>query len=410
MADWYVGPSRLSGEVTPPPSKSLLHRVLVLAALARGSAQGLEAAAGIPSGISEDIDTTLDCLKKLLAPEPSVRLDCGESGSTLRFLIPVAAALGKTVTFTGRGRLPQRPLNEYRAILQGQGVSLEFHTRQSLPLTVSGQMRGGIFQVPGDVSSQYITGLLLSLPLLGQDSEIRLTTALESAPYVDLTLQAMGQFGLSVQTMPDTQGNPVGWRVPGGQRCAMPREGIAVEADYSQAAFWLAAQYMGQDIAVSGLAQNSLQGDRAMIPLLKRLQEKPAARELLIDASQCPDLVPILAVAAAYTPGRTVIGNAARLALKESNRLTATAGVLRDIGVAALATRDAVIVDGGQGVSGGVSHAHGDHRIAMALAVAALGSQKGVTISGADAVAKSYPRFFEELIRLGGDAHAVNVG
>lgn len=410
MADLRIAPSRLSGAVTPPPSKSLLHRALILAALSANSGEGLEGASGVRRGISEDIDTTLDCLKKLLSPVPSVHLNCGESGSTLRFLIPVAAALGKTATFTGRGRLPQRPLDEYAAILDGHGAQLIFHGQDSLPLTISGRLSGGGFDVPGNVSSQYITGLLLALPLLRQDSEIHLTTALESAPYVDLTLQMLRSFGATVTPLTHGDGSPSGWQVPGNQQYRLPDAGIPMEADYSQAAFWLVAQFMGQGIEVEGLDANSLQGDRAIVGLLKQLKGKSAQEELFIDASQCPDLVPVLAVAAANAPGRTVIGNAARLALKESNRLTATAGVLQDIGLDAVATEDAVVVNGGKPIAGGASYAHGDHRIAMALAIAALGSQNGVSIAGADAVNKSYPHFFEELKRLGGDVHAIQLG
>lgn len=407
MVKRYVGPSKLSGRVTPPPSKSLLHRVLICAALSEKSTLDIGERTGITPGISEDIDTTMDCLSRLMQPLPTVQLNCAESGSTLRFLIPIAAALGKTAVFTGRGRLPKRPLDEYVSIFGGKGVALNFHTLDSLPMTVSGQLKAGVFQVPGNVSSQYITGLLMALPLLDQDSEIHLTTPLESAPYVDLTMQVMQRFGVIVHPIYKDGQQPAGWKVQGRQQYVLPPNMDILEADYSQAAFWLTAQYMGHPIEVCGLSADSLQGDRAIVRLLHQLKQKQPHQELRIDASQCPDLVPILAVAAAYAPGRTVIGNAARLALKESNRLTATADVLTAIGAHVQATADAVVIQGTQQIIGGKSHAHGDHRIAMALAIAALGSQNGVTIEGSDAVNKSYPDFFEELIRLGGDVRVV---
>jgi 3-phosphoshikimate 1-carboxyvinyltransferase len=332
MADRLIRPGILRGQLTPPPSKSDAHRALICAALA-GEPNRVH---GLGSHPSEDIMTTRRCLQQLEeAIEayrtgakrrlPPLTLDCRESGTTVRLLIPLAAALGVEVTFQGTGRLPQRPLQEYRDIFAGHHVTLEFPGSGSLPLVVRGQLTPGLFQVPGHVSSQYLSGLLLSLPLLPGDSEIVLTTPLESAPYVAMTRHTLGEFGVVTEETPD------GFRVAGGQTF-LPVDYI-VEKDFSQAAFWLVANYFGSEIKLVGLPEHTAQGDRMILPILADLARKRAVNQpFIIDAAQIPDLVPVLAVAASLTPGETRIIHAGRLRLKESDRLAATAEALTAIG------------------------------------------------------------------------------
>ncbi|NMB00347.1 MAG: 3-phosphoshikimate 1-carboxyvinyltransferase [Firmicutes bacterium] len=404
--DVFVGPSHLIGKVTPPPSKSVAHRALILTALAEGL-PGMAQVKGFDVAISNDLQATVDCLGVLLGTGDVVELQCGESGSTLRFLIPVAAALGKTTVFRGEGRLAERPLREYAEILVQGGVQLRFSGRLNLPVTVSGQLRSGEFHVPGHISSQYITGLLLALPLLAGDSSILLTTPLESAPYVQLTEDILAQFGVNVKTLRDAAGNHLGWSVPGNQRYRVPAGGIMVEPDFSQAAFWLVAAFLGHSIEVEGLDPESRQGDRAILSVLRQLDQVSSEVQLTIDAKHIPDLVPILAVAACQRAGRTVVQNAGRLRYKESDRLSTTTQVLKGIGAKIMETEDSLIIEGGQKLSGGQANSFNDHRIAMSLAIAALNSERGVRIHGAEAVNKSYPQFFQELKRLGGDVRGI---
>lgn len=410
MGDVFVGPSELTGKVTPPPSKSIAHRALILAALAQGDAAGM-AAVRIQQP-SQDIQATIDCLRALLAPgEGPSQLYCSESGSTLRFLVPVAAALGKEAVFTGAGRLSQRPLQEYCDILKDSGITLDsVRPGHSLPLKVQGKLRSGRYYVPGHISSQYITGLLLALPLLAGESTLQLTSPLQSAPYVDITLSLLAQFGVETVTLHSSSGGVTGWHVPGNQQYTIPQTGVDIEADYSQAAFWLVAQFMGQPLVVCGLNPDSLQGDRAIIPFLVQLSAAKGTEAVTMDVGHTPDLAPALAVAACFTPGHTVITNAGRLRFKESDRLQAIAQGLSAIGADIRTQGDCLIIAGGKPLVGGEASSHNDHRIAMALAIAALGTQRGVRILGASAIAKSYPNFYKELIRLGGNVHDLNLG
>lgn len=404
MADVTLRPGRLTGQVTPPPSKSDAHRALIAA----GLAGDVSVVTGLPDIESEDIQATRRCLSALAAGES--RLDCGESGTTLRLIIPIAAALGagaaSPVVFTGAGRLPQRPLGEYQDIFAGHGVSLTFPPDASLPLMLSGRLQGGEFRVPGHISSQYISGLLFALPLLDDDSLIRLTSPLESAPYVDMTLRTLQTFGVSAETVRDSEGSPVAFKVPGRQRYIPAL--YAVEKDYSQAAFWLTAAYAGSGLEVTGLDAGSAQGDKAIISLLDDFRAKRPS--YTIDASQIPDLVPILAVAAALTPAETRIVKAGRLRIKESDRLAATEDALGAIGADIHQDGDDLVIRGGVPLIGGEADSWADHRIAMALAVAALSTRDGVLLHRAEAVRKSYPDFFREFRRLGGDVDGFDLG
>lgn len=401
MARLLIGPGRLRGSVTPPASKSIGHRVLIAVSLAAMDSGDLGAVQGIGPESGDDLAATFNCLEALFSTaEGPCELNCRESGSTLRFLIPVAAALGKEAVFVGSRRLSERPLAEYAAILAKKGLTLEFPRQGGLPLKISGALQSGRYYVPGAVSSQYVTGLLLALPLLRGDSVICLTSPLESAPYVELTEGVLEQFGIAVKRISTQDGRAIGWQVPGEQSYQMPVGAIDVEADYSQAAFWLVAAHLGHSVRVVGLNPASLQGDRAIIALLDLLGA--SEDEVEIEVSQIPDLVPPLAVAAALRPGRTVFTGAGRLRLKESDRLEALACGLGRLGAAIEAERERLIVVGGRPLPGGAVNSCNDHRIAMALAIAALHTERGAVLEGAAAVNKSYPNFFAELRRLGG--------
>ncbi len=408
MADVFIHPGRLQGVIEPPPAKSDAHRALIAAGLA-GSAKQVS---GLPQILSDDLQATQRCLRALFDGQP--QLDCGESGTTLRLLVPVAAALGpgrraERLCFIGRGRLPQRPLDEYRSILGDAGVELQFPAAGSLPLYLQGHMRPGTFRVPGHVSSQYISGLLMALPLLPGPSRIILTTPLESAPYVAMTLRTLASFGITVDILPD------GYQVPGGQHYCPAA--YHIEKDYSQAAFWLTAAYAGSTLEIAGLPADTAQGDRVVVGLLDDFRRR--REEYQIDAAQIPDLVPILAAAAALTSAITRITHAGRLRLKESDRLAATRQALYDIGADVEEDGDGLVIRGGtfsrrgcrEGrLPGGTADSYADHRIAMTLAVAALSTEHGVLLRRAEAVRKSYPTFFQDFQRLGGVVDELDLG
>ena len=418
-----VHPGKLAGAVRAPASKSAAHRALIAAALSDGLTT-LHI-----TRLNDDIEATIDALMALgalidhdplkgrLIVRPvegapglpralsglagkaaahadyarEIELDCGESGSTLRFLLPVAAALGAKARFVGRGRLPQRPNQALADALRQHGAAIDSDV---LPMNVMGSLSGGLWTLPGDVSSQYVTGLMFALPLLQEDSEIRLTTPLQSASYVDMTLGTLRDFGISVF--------PTGalWRIPGNQAYHSPGD-VFVEGDWSAAAFWLAANAMGCEIDVTGLSRRTAQGDSAVEALLGRPE---------IDATNVPDLVPALAAAAATLPRRTVITGAARLRLKESDRLKAVADMLAALGGTVEITGDGLVIDGGAPLHGGTVDGVNDHRIVMAAAVLATRADGPVTIRDAQAVSKSYPDFFKHFAALGGKCDVEPVG
>lgn len=404
-------PGAVKGVGQIPPSKSAAHRAMIAAALAGGGrVEGL--------AWSEDIAATLDGLKALgaelieqdgarvvcpvsVADAPTV--DCRESGSTLRFLLPLFGAKSIPATITGQGRLPKRPLGVYADCLPAHGMTL---SDSHLPLTLSGQLQAGEYRLPGDVSSQFLTGLLFALPLCEGDSTLLLTTPLESAGYVDMTLNTLRDAGIVIESLED------GWRIPGGQTYQPITH--RVEKDWSQAAFFLAAAAISGQVTLHGLDMDSAQGDKAVVDVLRRFGadirvedttvtcRKATLRGITIDASQIPDLVPILTVVAAYARGETRIINAARLRLKESDRLTAIATALRRIGGEVTEMPDGLIIHGGRPLRGGTAEGCRDHRIVMSMAVAALGSIHAVSVTDAESVSKSWPTFFEDFAAIGG--------
>ena len=413
-----IEPSSLKGEITAIPSKSVAHRMLICAALADGPTT-----LRIPK-TSDDIDATADCLRALGAAitvnnedyivEPIAQieniplLDCGESGSTLRFLLPVAAAAADRCRFDGHGRLPERPLSDLTDAMKEHGVSFD---GEKLPFTIGGRLRGGIYRLPGNVSSQYITGLLLALPLCEEDSVIELTTALESASYIDITLSVLKTFGITVHCERNR------YIIPGKQVFRSPGT-LPVEGDWSNAAFFLTAAALNNDITMTGLNPNSAQGDRKIIALLEQLgavTQKDNGRLTLrsddlkgctIDIQDTPDLLPVLSVAAAFAQGKTTFINAARLRLKESDRLASSAAMIENLGGRAEVGEDELTVYG-TGLIGGTVESCNDHRIAMSAAVAATRCSKPVTILNAEAVKKSYPGFYNDYNKTGGKAHVL---
>ena len=384
--DIRITPQKLRGAVTPPASKSMAHRAVLAMALADGT--------GTLSNLSDsqDIQATKRCVEALKSPRPAGELpflDCGESGSTLRFLIPIALAVAGGGVFTGHGRLMERPQQPYFDIFDEKGI---FYEQKDGVLTVRGALTPGVYHLPGNVSSQFVTGLLYALPLLPGNSSIEITTPLESSGYVDMTLDMLEKFGITVENQ-----NYVVFHIPGKQ--AYAARDIAVESDWSQAGFWYAANFLENRVDIQGLNPGSTQGDRVVASLYWKLA-KPG--DVDIDVSGCPDLLPPLAVMASIRQGTTRFINAARLRIKESDRLATTAALLNALGGRAEDGPDSLTVHGVPSFSGGTVDGANDHRIVMAAAIAATHSTAPVTILGAEAVNKSYPSFWEDYKRLGG--------
>lgn len=390
--DIIIKPTKLRGTVAAIPSKSQAHRLLICAAFAEQ-----ETRLYCPD-TNRDIEATADCLRALGAeitrdeggytvlpvqsrPATAV-LPCHDSGSTLRFLLPVAGALGVDATFQLEGRLPQRPLSPLWEEMERMGCTLTRPTECTI--RCQGKLNSGVYTISGGVSSQFITGLLLAFPLISGESQLEITGKLESAPYVTMTLKAMEQFGVMVQN----------FSVAGNQHFISPGT-VTVEGDWSNGAFFLAAKALGNNITVTGLRQDSPQGDRAAAALLAELEQIQT-----IDAADIPDLVPILAVIAACKQG-AVFTNIGRLRLKESDRVESVKEMIIALGGTAESDAETLTVRG-TGLHGGTVDARNDHRIAMAAAIAATACSEDVIIQGAQCVEKSYPRFFEEYRMLGG--------
>ena len=404
-----VLPGSLRGTIAVIPSKSASHRAVMLAAMAQGETLLS------PLQRSRDIEATLACARALdlrleqSGPLPLRMLDCGESGSTLRFFIPLALDGRGPVRLTGHGRLMQRPLDVYESLFRPRGVRWAL---EGDSLTVEGQLQSGEYALRGDVSSQFITGLLLALPRVPGDSVIRITTALESRAYVDLTRRIQAAFGIR-----STWQDEHTLLIPGGQQAVSPGR-FTVEGDWSHAAFYLVAGAIGQagPVTLTGLDMGSTQGDRAIVPILSGMGAdiRESADGLTafpsklhgatVDVGQTPDLVPALAVAMAAARGESRITGAARLRIKESDRLSAMRAALCAAGVDVTELEDGLIIRGGRPLRAAAIDGCNDHRIVMAMAVAAALSCGPLTISDAQAVSKSAPRFWEEFTSLGGQA------
>ena len=381
-----ITPGKLSGTVTPPPSKSQAHRLLICAALA-GEGSVIHNLAD-----SQDIRATRRCLAELTTNRRTLpELDCGESGSTLRFLIPIALALRGGGVFTGQGRLMERPQKPYFDLFDEKGIRYE---RKGGVLTVEGRLTPGEYRLPGNVSSQFFTGLLLALPLLDGPSAIIPTTPLESEGYIGMTLDAMHEFGVDIAS---TRSLPPHYLISGGQKYRGAE--ATVEGDWSQAAFWYAANCLGCTVDVRGVSQYSTQGDRVIESCCLELSQ-PGDTE--IDMSGCPDLAPPVATAAAVRQGTTRLVNAGRLRIKESDRLAAITAALNALGARVTEHPDSLTIYGRDSLAGGTVDCCNDHRIAMMAAIAATRCREPVTLLGAECVAKSYPHFWEDYRMLGG--------
>lgn len=409
-----ITPAPLSGTITPPPSKSEAHRLIIAAALAHGTSRLSNVA------YSQDIEATLSCMEALgaeirregdtliitgveggpmspLRKLPHPRMDCGESGSTLRFLIPVALALRGGGVFSGRGRLMARPQGPYFDLFDQRGIARE---QEGDTLTLSGLLTSGAYILPGNVSSQFVTGLLYALPLLEGDSILIVRGTLESADYVSMTMEVLRMFGITIHRDPHHT-----FRIPGGQRYRSCD--VEVEADWSQAGFWYGAAGMGHRVSVTGMNLETIQGDRVFLAWARRLlEEAQRGKPLTFDVSHAPDLVPPLAMLAAVTEGAKLhIDNAARLRTKESDRLVSVTAALGAMGADITELSDGLLVLGRPLLEGGCTvDSHNDHRIAMMTAIAATRCAAPVELLDAHCVAKSYPNFWEDYAALGGQA------
>lgn len=417
MMTEYLKPGPRSGSIAIPASKSQAHRLLICAALGQTPVE-LRL-----RGFSRDILATMDCLRALGAeirqtgpellwiepisriPQERCTLPCGESGSTLRFLLPLVGALGAEAVFRMKGRLPQRPLEPLAQLLCQQGMTLR---REDDLLFCSGQLRPGGFSLPGNISSQYISGLLMALPLLAGDSTIQVTGPVESAAYIAMTEDALKQGGISFQKD--------GWQytIPGGQRCRYPVR-LEAEGDYSNAAFFLCmGAFSREGVTVSGLEPASSQGDRAILQQLRALGaqvtvhgnsvtvQRGVLQGCVIDAAPIPDLIPVLSVVASVAQGRTEIRHAGRLRLKESDRLSSTAALLCALGGQVQELPEGLVIQGVPILHGGSVDCCGDHRIAMSAAVAACTSNGTVIVNDSLCIEKSYPDFWKHFASLKG--------
>jgi 3-phosphoshikimate 1-carboxyvinyltransferase len=414
----------LQGAVKVPASKSLCHRAIIAAGLSDGKS--------IIDNVvfSDDISATCNGMMTLganmLIKKHSVTLNgtrpltstkntihCNESGSTLRFLIPLAILTGSEITFIGKGLLGSRPLTPYYSIFKEQNISYSSST--GLPLTIKGTLKPGEYKLPGNISSQFITGLMLALPLLDGNSTIILTTELESKGYIDLTLSLLKKFSINIENS-----NYREFYISGNQ--SYKAINYTVEGDFSQAAFWLTAGILGREIQCVDMDINSLQGDKVIVDIIKEMggdihikdnkltTRMSKTKGITIDASNCPDLVPILSVLASVSSGTTKIVNAGRLRIKESNRLRAMAVELAKLGAAVSETSDGLIIHGKESLKGGTVHSWNDHRIAMALTIASIKCTEPLILENCDVIKKSYPEFYKDFIMLGGKAHEWSMG
>lgn len=422
MSDVKFSPFVPNGTVNVPPSKSDVHRAIICAAMANGVSRIS------PVALSNDIKATIGCIKALGADavlennvltvdgtnmykNKTALLDCGESGSTLRFFIPIAAVGNINATFVGKGKLPQRPIGIFTEALPKAGTVCK--TEGGLPLEIKGQLKSGIFEIPGNVSSQFITGLLLALPILEGDSEIVLTSPLESVGYIAMTIRTMKQFGVNIDTTEN------GWHIKGGQ--SYKTCDYTTDGDWSQAAFFMVLGAVSGKVTVKGVAKDSTQGDKKCAEILARFGakvtqldnevtvEKGELKAITIDASQIPDLVPVLSVCAAFAEGTTKIINAERLRIKECDRLKATAELLNNLGGKVKELSDGLEITGVSSLKGGNVNGYNDHRIVMSAAVCAARSDEDITATFAMSINKSYPDFYIDYNSIGGKANVLDL-
>ena len=414
--DIVIKPTNLKGKINIPPSKSLSHRAIIAACLSDGKSR-------IDNVIlSKDIIATIEAMEALGA---SVKIDgntlyitgskpkrvkasinCKESGSTVRFMIPISLTCPGKITFNGENHLVKRPLNVFLDLFDEFGIKYEKGIDE-LPLTVYDMLKPGVYNVRGDISSQFITGLLYALPMLDGDSIINITTNLESIGYIDLTLDVLEKFGIEI-----INDNYKSFKIKGNQE--YKARDYYVEGDYSQSAFWLVAGALSGDIELLGMDKNSKQGDKEILDIIKRMNvlydfsdsikvKKSNSNGTIIDLSQAPDLGPAVTVLACLSKGETRIINASRLRIKECDRITSMVTELTKLGANIVEVEDGMIINGVETLNGGVVNAWNDHRVAMSLAMASIKCNSELKILGAQCVSKSYPHFFEDFKKAGGN-------
>ena len=407
-----ITPKDIEGSIEIVSSKSLSHRYVIAASLALGKSKienildsdDLVATKNALEALGAKIDESIIQGSKIKKVHDII--DAHESGSTLRFLIPIAMLQDEPIQFIGKGKLPERPLNVYQDLFENT-YHYKYLSNKELPLEVKGPLKSGVYKLPGNVSSQFITGLLYALPLVQGDSKIILTTPLESRGYVDLTLQVLRQFGIKIEELEN------GFSIKGSQ--TYQPGNYYVEGDYSGAAFFVAAGLIGKPLLLKGLNPDSLQGDKTIIDIAKQMGGKleftneglmvyPSnLKGVEIDLSQIPDLGPILMVLACYAEGKTLIKNAERLRIKESDRLEAMVENLTKMGAKMTVINDSVLIEGKCFLNGDVTlKTFGDHRIAMASAIAGMHAKNPIYLDDEKVVSKSYPTFYKEYVRLGG--------
>ena len=438
--DIKIKPSKLSGNIVIPPSKSFAHRALICAALSEGKSivRNIE--------LSDDIRATLEALEELGATSKieniSIEIEgiqimnndvhdinnnihnmnnnmhiinCNESGSTLRFMIPIAAALGYKCRFEMSGNLGKRPLDVYYDIFDKNGIK---YKRGENYLEIDGNLNAGEYEIPGNISSQFITGMLFALYMLKEDSLLKITDKIESKSYIDITLQCLKDFGIEIEN-----NNYRKFRIKGNQKykCRKEKQGYnkyTVEGDFSQGAFFLCADAIGNDVNIKGLRRDSIQGDKATIDILERMgceriynecndikMKVNSLNSTVIDATDCPDIIPVLSVCAAFANGTTEIINAKRLRIKECDRLSAINEELSKLGASIEEKEDSLIIhgNGNKKLKGGCEvWSHKDHRICMMLSIASTVCEEEIIIKDAECISKSYPRFFEDFEKIGG--------
>lgn len=406
-----INPKTLNGEINAIPSKSDAHRAIICALLSRSKCTIS------PIIMSNDIKATINTAISLGAKceiignkliidssashNDTAALDCAESGSTLRFMLAVTAALGVTADFGGSGRLPQRPINEFYDLFSLHGATM---SDTHLPLKLSGKLTAGEYKISGNISSQFITGLLLALPILDGNSKITLTTKLQSKPYIDMTINTMRKFGVNVIE------NDNGWDICGNQHYNC--ESYIIDGDWSQAAFFLVSGAVCGKIKMLGLNADSMQGDKEIMNIIKAfggniyfengavISEHSTLFAVDINAENIPDLVPIISVLAANSSGITKIYGAERLRYKESDRIKTVVCALKSFGVDVKETNDGMIINGKKDYFGGKVDCANDHRIAMAFAIMAAFAKSKTELIGESCVDKSYPDFFEDFKNL----------
>lgn len=422
MSDVIITPSELNGVINAPASKSFSHRAIICAALSGGKCNIS------PLVYSEDVLATIDGIKAIGGKvdtyknglvvngfehsRSSAFINCRDSGSTLRFLIPICAALGIGAVFKRSLLLSRRPISQYLEILASAEMSFEFNN--DLSIGTKGKLKPGKFFIPGNISSQFVSGLLMVLPLLRDDSEIEITCTLESSKYVDMTIEVMEKFGVYVQRTTH------GFFIKGNQR--YKATDYTIEGDWSQSAFFMVAGAIGGNVTIRGLNRNSPQGDREIFEIIRRFGAKvfwgenelhvksAPLRGIDIDVSQIPDLVPVIVILAANSKSVTNIVNAERLKFKECDRLDAIYKQMKNLGMDITKSDCGLTINGKSKYSCGTLWSHNDHRIAMALSIMATNLPQKIKIQDSGCVKKSYPHFFEDYNSIGGKADVINMG